>query len=78
MWVRCLVPPYVYGKERYMVSENLCMGCCCCVETCPKDAIKMYAADPPEILKKGREDALASIEGQAADFDDHAIVYNEY
>jgi hypothetical protein len=38
----------------------------------------MYAADPPEILIKGREDALASIEGQAADSEDHAVVYNEY
>ena len=67
-----------YGTERHTVNADLCMGCGCCVESCPKDAITMYAADPPEILTKGRQDALQNIAVKEVDPEDHAVVYNEY
>lgn len=40
-----------FGKEKHFVNEPICMGCGCCVETCPKDAITMVLVDPPEVLK---------------------------
>ena len=33
-----------------MVNESTCMGCGCCVETCPTGALKMKLVDPPEAL----------------------------
>jgi len=37
--------------ECHHVSEQACMGCGCCVETCPTGAIKMVCVEPPEFLK---------------------------
>jgi ferredoxin len=30
------------------VDEEKCMGCGCCVETCPKSAHGMKVVEPPE------------------------------
>ena len=38
------------GTEKPHVNETLCVGCGCCVETCPTNAIKMNLVAPPEIL----------------------------
>lgn len=39
-----------YGDEALFVNESTCMGCGCCVETCPTGALKMKLVDPPEAL----------------------------
>jgi ferredoxin len=39
-----------FGDEGLYVDENLCMGCGCCVETCPTGALTMKLVDPPETL----------------------------
>ncbi len=38
------------GREDIYVNEDQCMGCGCCVETCPTGALKMKLVDPPEAL----------------------------
>lgn len=40
-----------YFNERAWMNEELCMGCGCCVETCPSGARGMKLVDPPETLK---------------------------
>ncbi len=39
-----------HGIEDLFVDEDQCMGCGCCVETCPTKALTMYIVDPPEAL----------------------------
>lgn len=39
-----------YGDEALFVNESTCMGCGCCVETCPTGALTMKLVDPPEAL----------------------------
>lgn len=39
-----------YGDEGLFVNEAVCMGCGCCVETCPTGALTMKLVDPPEAL----------------------------
>lgn len=36
--------------EKNFVVSDMCMGCGCCVETCPQKAIKMNCVQPPEYL----------------------------
>ncbi len=38
------------GKEDIYVNEDQCLGCGCCVETCPTGALTMKLVDPPEAL----------------------------
>ncbi len=53
---RCMfdaILPYYYksvGKELLYIFETQCMGCGCCVETCPTGAIRMECVDPVEAL----------------------------
>ncbi len=39
-----------FGDEALFVNESVCMGCGCCVETCPTGALTMKLVDPPEAL----------------------------
>ncbi len=53
---RCMfdaILPHYYksvGKELLYIFETQCMGCGCCVETCPTSAISMKCVDPVEAL----------------------------
>lgn len=38
------------GIQAKCVNETQCMGCGCCVETCPTGALTMKLVDPPESL----------------------------
>jgi ferredoxin len=38
------------GTQGLYVNETQCMGCGCCVETCPSGALTMKLVDPPEAL----------------------------
>lgn len=42
------------GEEKPFVNETMCIGCGCCVETCPSNAIHMKVAAPPEALSGKR------------------------
>jgi Pyruvate/2-oxoacid:ferredoxin oxidoreductase delta subunit len=46
------------GKQGLYVNETQCMGCGCCVETCPTGALKMKLVDPPEALLGYRLDMI--------------------
>lgn len=37
-------------EEKAFVIEEVCMGCGCCAETCPSNAITMVCVEPPEYL----------------------------
>ncbi len=38
------------GKEKYFVVQELCMGCGCCVETCPTQALTMICVEDESFL----------------------------
>jgi len=40
------------SKQQSFTSEELCMGCGCCVETCPVEARTMKIVEPPESVTK--------------------------
>ncbi len=54
------------GREDIYVNEEQCLGCGCCVETCPTGALKMKLVDPPEALL-----------GYAKDYDGNYIMPQE-
>jgi ferredoxin len=41
-----------YIEQRSYTSESICMGCGCCVESCPKGARSMVIVEPPESVTK--------------------------
>lgn len=41
----------VTKDERHYVMTDNCMGCGCCVETCPTGALSMVCVEPPEFLQ---------------------------
>jgi ferredoxin len=41
-----------YIEQRSYTSEAICMGCGCCVESCPKGARSMKIVEPPESATK--------------------------
>ncbi len=38
------------GKEKHFVVQELCMGCGCCVETCPTGALSMICTEGEDFL----------------------------
>lgn len=54
---RCMFDAILLGHDRsindmtHYVSTESCMGCGCCVETCPSKAISMICVEPVEYLK---------------------------
>ncbi len=41
-----------YIEQRSYTNEAICMGCGCCVESCPKGARSMKIVEPPESVTK--------------------------
>ncbi len=44
------------GKEKHFVIEELCMGCGCCVETCPTKAMTMVCVEDEDFLNGYRKE----------------------
>jgi translation initiation factor RLI1 len=40
------------AEKKSYTSEEICMGCGCCVETCPAEARGMKIVEPPESVTK--------------------------